>query len=96
MSDSAPRRRLSLPPSGPRASQPDPAPPRPPRPAGPRPAGRFTVRAPEAGAAAARTAPAGREARAPSRAGPGAARTSAPMGAPAGGTAVTRRPAPRA
>ncbi|MFD2300089.1 pseudouridine synthase [Paracidovorax citrulli] len=85
MSDSAPRRRLSLPPSGPRASQPDPAPPRPPRPAGPRPAGRFTVRAPEAGAAAARTAPAGREARAPSRAGPGAARTSAPMGAPAGG-----------
>ncbi|WP_019703541.1 pseudouridine synthase [Paracidovorax oryzae] len=60
MSDSAPRRRLSLPPSGPRASQPDPAPrPAPPRAGGPRPAGRFTLRAPEAGAGEApRPAPA--------------------------------------
>ncbi|AVS75798.1 pseudouridine synthase [Paracidovorax cattleyae] len=54
MSDSAPRRRLSLPPSGPRTIQPDPASrSAPPRAAGPRPAGRFTLRTPEAGAGAA-------------------------------------------
>lgn len=82
MSDSAPRRRLSLPPSGPRASQPDPAPrPAPPRAGGPRPAGRFTLRAPEAGAGEApRPGPARAPAPIPTAAPTGAHRGGAPSG----------------
>lgn len=76
MSDSAPRNRLSLPPGGRRASPPAAASrpasgaPAPAHPAGPRPAGRFTLRAPEPGAAV----PPVRRAQGPSKSLPSAPR----------------------